>query len=100
MAKWEVCTIDLRSERKRTGLFGKTVDINRYVSVVDSLEGPKIVEESASWEYIVGDDSKKTYSYNTQQYEFGTVERSKLIAKLLAAGWEPVSGNMFRRELH
>ncbi len=97
MSKWEVCTIEMRSERK-WGLFRKTVDISKYVAVVDKPEGPKVISESRTWKYI-HDDSEHSYSQNREQDELSRTEHSKLVGKLLEDGWEPINGDTFRRQV-
>jgi len=81
MARWEMLTIDTRIEDKKVGFFGsKRLQIWKYVAVVDTPQGPRVLDESESWEYVLSDDSDASQERNRRQYEIGMRVRSKLIA--------------------
>ncbi len=87
MPTWEVCRIEERRDYKSKPSTSKTV------AVVFTAEGDSVIGETPSFEFL------------PNYYTSHRIEIAKLIGKILAQGWEPVSydGNgyvqVFRRQV-
>jgi CO dehydrogenase/acetyl-CoA synthase alpha subunit len=97
MPRWEVCKIEIREERRERvgGLFSSGERAYyRYVAVADTPQGQKDVDQSDVYQHLYWRDYNKDWDkQNRESYEHGLEERSKLIGRLLANGWEPIQSN-------
>ena len=72
MPKWEVCHIELRLAQK---------DLRTWVAIQDTLEGEKVIDQTQNFAWSNEDKWRQIWE----------PEHSKLVARLLANGWEPFS---------
>lgn len=83
MPKWEVCRIDWRRSWTGVGPFRK--EHTQFIAIADTANGEKIIAVS---------DATNTFE-----------DRARLVSKLLADGWEPISAGdsglvtTFRRQV-
>ena len=84
MPRWEMCRIE--REIREVGTFRKK-RLFSLVAIIDTLNGPKIIDKSAEYEEVNIYDDRAMKKFNeTNQREY-----SGLVSRLLADDWEPLS---------
>ncbi len=71
MPRWEVCSVQLESPKK---------DRSKYIAVAHTAQGRLVVDGTPDF-------------HKEHHWTIGEEERSKLIGRMLAQGWEPISFN-------
>jgi hypothetical protein len=96
MPRWEMCRIqndEVRSERIGGFLSSATRHFYRFVAVVITPQGARVIDQTAPYEWIEWDQSHENAEWRARTlegYERGGQEKTKLIGRLLADGWEPI----------
>lgn len=96
MPRWEVCRIQEIKVRQEGGFVPKR--FSQWVTFSDTSDGERQVDKSAEYEspgvinaYPSPLDDRETFRTLRASVE----ERSKLIGRLLANGWEPLAFDQF-----
>ncbi len=87
VSKWETCRIEVREERRvPVSLFSPAERIfYRTFAIVDSPQGQKVIAWSGVWSQVTDGPEAQLQ----QERENGIPERTRLVERLCAQGWEP-----------
>ncbi len=88
---WETCRIEVREERRIPVAFYSAVDqiYYRMFALVDTPQGQKVIAWSGAWSQISDGPEQQL----RQDQEKRDQERTRLIDRLRAEGWEPVESD-------
>ncbi len=101
MPTWQQCYIGVREiARDRDGFLRRGYLIQRWVAIMETTYGQEIIDQSPECKLNDWDPNKRSEErrFNEEQQTFQD-ERSKLVARLMNNGWEPMEGQWYKRQV-